>query len=101
MAWIDESPLFTVVDTLTGREADPEEVALDEHKFASQLIYCDMDNWYVDPYGNLALLDECGSYDVPFDDRFRLVWNSDALRRLLGMLEAGEFDAHGPQEVSG
>ena len=75
--------LFKVIDKRTGREAHPESIALDDEPFASNLVYCDMDGWYVNAYGELALLDECGSFDYPSDDRFELVWNKDALKKIL------------------
>ena len=77
-----KNPLFKVIDTLTGRDADPEEIALDRHEFASWLTFCAMDGWYIDKWGNLALLDECGCYDMPQDDRFQIVWNKEALIEL-------------------
>ena len=85
-----DKPLFKVIDTFCNEEADPETVALDESEFASSLIYCDMDGWYVNCYGEMALLDECGSYDMPFDDRFKLVWDRDVLRALLDGLEKAD-----------
>lgn len=77
--------LFTVIDTDTSKEADPEEIALNAKSgFASGLVYCDMDGWYVDAHGDLALLDECGNYDYPDNTRYQLVWNKEALREILG-----------------
>lgn len=78
-----DEPLFKVIDKKTGKEADIKAIALDDDVFASSLVYCDLDDWYVDAYGNLALLDECGSYDFPQDDRFEVVWNKDALKKII------------------
>ena len=58
--------IFKVIDTRTGWDVteDLERIALTED-WAKNLIYCDMQGWYIDTDGNLVLLDECGSYACP------------------------------------
>lgn len=65
---------FMVMDTSTGSEADIEEIALNE-PWAKNLIYCDMEGWYLGEDGSLMLADECGQHAFPPEpDRFKIIW---------------------------
>lgn len=50
---------FIVIDNNTGKEADTEEIALNE-EWAEHLIYCDIEGFAILENGELVLLDECG-----------------------------------------
>lgn len=67
---------FKVIDKMTGKEADPEEIALNE-AWADGLIYCDMEGFAVGEYGRLFLLDECGRHEYAPSDRFEVVWDAE------------------------
>lgn len=62
---------FTVIDKITGKEADVERIALTE-EWAKGLIYCDMEGFAVTEYGDLILLDECGRYVDVSQERFEV-----------------------------
>jgi hypothetical protein len=64
---------FWVLDMETGEPADMEKIALKE-KWASGLIYCDMENFALGGDGTLYLLDECGNCAECPKDRFQLVF---------------------------
>ena len=64
--------IFRVVDKKTGREADPEDIALHED-WAKGLIYCDMEGFALLQNGQLILMDECGNYEFCPEDRFEIV----------------------------
>ena len=64
--------IFWVVDKKTGREADPEWIALKED-WAKGLIYCDMEGFAILENGKLILVDECGNYEFCPEDRFEIV----------------------------
>lgn len=64
--------IFWVVDKKTGREADPELIALKED-WAKGLIYCDMEGFAILGNGRLILVDECGNYEFCPEDRFEIV----------------------------
>lgn len=64
--------LFWVVDKKTGREADPEDIALHED-WAHNLIYCDMDGFALLQNGQLILVDECGNFEYCPEGRFDVV----------------------------
>ncbi len=50
------------------------QIALKED-WAKHLVYCDMDGFVVNEYGELILMDECGNYACPPDlSRFKLEW---------------------------
>lgn len=68
------TPLFKVWDKLHDREPDIGQLALEED-WAMTLIYCDMEGWFVDPNGQLILVDECGSYAFPPEGRFDVLWS--------------------------
>lgn len=84
-------PLFHVWSTKEDCPAcDTPWIALNE-EWARGLIYCDMEGWYVSKYGEIALLDECGSCRWP-EDGYELRWNLDALKELVEKLEAGDAE---------
>lgn len=64
--------IFWVVDKKTGREADPEGIALHED-WAHDLIWCDMEGFAMLQNGVLILADECGNYEVCPEGRFEIV----------------------------
>ena len=64
--------IFRVVDKKTGRDADPEDIALHED-WAKGLIYCDMEGFALLQNGQLILMDECGNYEFCPEDRFEIV----------------------------
>jgi hypothetical protein len=71
------APLFRVIDTKTGMEADEVEIALHE-EWAKGLIYCDMDGWAICQDGEtIMLLDECGRHEFPPAGRFKVEWLRD------------------------
>jgi hypothetical protein len=64
---------FIVMDRTTGREADPEKIALHE-KWADDLVYCDMEGFALLQDGSLVLLDECGHVAYCPAERFDILW---------------------------
>lgn len=65
---------FKVIDTKTGEEADTYEIALHE-EWAKSLMYCDMEGFAIGEDGTLYLLDECGKWEYPEQERFKVVWD--------------------------
>ena len=66
---------FIVIDSQTGKEADPYNIALHED-WARHLCYCDMDGWAIQDDGSLLLLDECGRYAYADRERFKVKWDA-------------------------
>ncbi len=64
---------FRVIDTKTGKEADPEAIAVDE-EWADGLIYCDMEGFAIQEDGQLVLMDECGRFKYCPPDRFKIMY---------------------------
>lgn len=62
---------FTVIDKVTGKEADIERIALTE-EWAKGLAFCDMDGFAITECGDLILLDECGRYVDVSPERFEV-----------------------------
>lgn len=69
----EHSETFIVIDTKTGEEADPYEIALHED-WAKHLCYCDMDGWAIEDDGTLLLVDECGRFAYADRERFNVKW---------------------------
>ena len=69
-----ELKTFMVIDTTTGKEADPYEIALHE-EWAKNLMYCDMEGFAIEEDGTLILLDECGRHNYCPLERFEVVWD--------------------------
>ena len=69
---------FKVIDKKTGKEADPYEIALHE-EWAHNLMYCDMEGFFVGEEGDLILADECGNYEFVSKDRFEVVFEKESL----------------------
>ena len=67
---------FTVIDIKTGKEANPQEIALHEN-WAKNLIYCDMEGFAIMEDGSLILMDECGKYEYCPHGRFEVKWNDE------------------------
>ena len=66
--------MFHVIDTKTGKEADPYQIALTED-WAKGLMYCDMEGFAILEDGSLMLMDECGRYEFCPEGRFKVVWD--------------------------
>ena len=64
--------IFSVIDKKTGKEADPEEIALNED-WAKGLCYCDMEGFAILENGDLILADECGRHVYPPEGRFEII----------------------------
>lgn len=71
----EHSGSFIVIDTKTGKEAVPYDIALHE-EWAKHLCYCDMDGWALQDDGSLLLLDECGRFAYADRERFKVVWDA-------------------------
>lgn len=67
---------FRVIDSKTGKEADTYKIALRE-KWATGLVYCDMEGWALEEDGTLLLVDECGNFKYADRERFKVVWDED------------------------
>jgi hypothetical protein len=68
---------FKVIDKTTGKEADTYNIALNE-QWAKNLVYCDIEGWFIGEDGSLMLADECSNYAYPPDaDRFEVVFDED------------------------
>lgn len=65
---------FHVIDRKTGKEADTYRIALKE-KWATGLVYCDMEGFAIGEDGSLMLLDECGNFVYCDRERFEVVWD--------------------------
>lgn len=62
---------FEVIDTKTGEYADTEKIVLYE-SWAEDLIYCDIDGFYIDENGSLYLRDVRGNMAECPDGRFKV-----------------------------
>lgn len=65
--------MFTVIDKKTGKYPNLEQIALKED-WAKNLIYCDIDGFYLGEDGNLVLVDDCGNSAWCPCGRFKIVW---------------------------
>jgi len=70
---------FVVIDKLTEREADMEQIAIKE-EWARGLIYCDMEQFCLGEDGTLYLLDECGAFRYCPSGRFEVNFRGLASR---------------------
>ena len=68
---------FTVIDKNTCQEADLEQIAL-KAPWAKGLCYCDMEGFAIGQDGDMYLLDECGRWTYPPQDRFEVRWEDDS-----------------------
>lgn len=68
---------FKVIDTRTGKEPIYDHNHLFKEKWFkdSSLVWCDLEGWFIGEDGQLVLLDECGNYAIPPQDRFKVVFN--------------------------
>ena len=64
-------PKFTVIDKKTGEYPDLCKIAL-EKDWAKNLMYCDMEGFAIEEDGTLVLMDECGRYAYPPENRFEI-----------------------------
>ncbi len=69
---------FTVLDSHTGKIADPEQIARTE-KWAKDLMYIDMEGFAIQEDGSLILMDECGKFVYCPDNRFSIIINNGNL----------------------
>ncbi len=66
---------FIVMDTRTGKEADPCQIVLKED-WAKEagLCYCDMEGFFIGQDGTtLILADECGVFTFVDQERFKII----------------------------
>lgn len=63
---------FRVIDTNTGKEPDIYKIAKKE-EWAKDLIYCDMEGFFIGEEGDLILADECGNYVFCEENRFKII----------------------------
>ena len=73
---MSENRKFQVIDLKTGKEADTEDIALNED-WAQGLMYCDMEGFTIGEDGDLYLLDECGRWNQCPEGRFKVVWEDE------------------------
>jgi len=67
---------FKVIDLQTDKEADLYKIVLESYRaktWAKNLIYCDIEGWAVEDDGTLIVVDECGNFSYPPQERFKLV----------------------------
>ena len=62
---------FTVIDLETGEYPDVIRIALEEY-WAKNLVYCDIDGFYLGQDGELMLADECGNCASCPSGRFKV-----------------------------
>lgn len=69
---------FKVINVRTGKEPIYDHNHLFKEKWfkESNLIYCDIDGWYIGEDGYLILADECGNF-VYAPDHYKAVLISD------------------------
>ena len=65
---------FRVIDTKTGKEPDTYKIAKKE-EWAKDLIYCDMEGFFIGEEGDLILADECGNYVSCEENRFKIIFD--------------------------
>ena len=65
---------FIVIDKRTGKEPifDHNHIFKEKWFKQSNLIYCDIEGWYIGEDGMLVLADECGNIAYPPSDRFEV-----------------------------
>jgi len=63
---------FYVIDLVTGKIADTEQISLRED-WAAGLIHCDMEGFAITEDGDLVLMDECGNVRYCPTGRFRVI----------------------------
>ena len=66
---------FKVIDKRTGKEPIYDHNHLFKEKWFKQsnLIWCDLECWFIGEDGQLILADECGNFAYPPADRFEVV----------------------------
>jgi hypothetical protein len=62
---------FEVIDLKTGEEPDVMKIALKE-EWAKNLIYCDIDGFYIGEDVTLILIDDCRNFAYCPSDRFEI-----------------------------
>lgn len=62
---------FEIIDLLTEKYPDVNQIALNE-EWAKDLIYCDMEGFFIGEDGQLILADECGNFAYCPHDRFKI-----------------------------
>ena len=62
---------FNVIDLKTGINPDVERIALEED-WAKNLVYCDIDGFYLGQDGELILVDDCGNCATCPAGRFKI-----------------------------
>ena len=72
-----------VIDTKTGKEADPEAIAVNED-WADGLVYCDMEGFAIEEDGSLVLMDECGKFAYCPEGRFKVMFLTEEEPKVVG-----------------
>jgi len=67
-------PTFTVIDNLTGKEADEYKIVKSED-WAKHLMLGDIEAFALEDNGSLLLIDDCGNVAYCPDDRFSIVFD--------------------------
>lgn len=67
---------FDVIDKRTGKHPDLEKIALKE-EWAKDLIYCDIEGFFINEDGCLILADECGNFAYCPLGRFEVIEGED------------------------
>jgi hypothetical protein len=62
---------FSITDLKTGKEPDMGKIALEED-WAKELMYCDMEGFYIGEDCTLILADECGNFAYCPGNRFQI-----------------------------
>ena len=67
---------FKVIDKRSGKEPifDFNHIFREKWFKESNLIYCDIDGWYIGEDGTLILLDDCGNAAYPPSNRFEVLF---------------------------
>lgn len=78
--------LFTVIDKRTGHEPifDHNHIFKEKWFKQSSLIWCDISGWALDEDGSLMLVDDCNNIAYPPVDRFKVLFDLDAVKALGG-----------------
>ena len=66
---------FKVINTKTGKDPIFDFNHLFKEKWfkESNLIYCDIDGWYISEDGYLVLVDDCGNVGYPPQDKYKAI----------------------------
>lgn len=68
--------LFKVIDSVTGKEANPREI-VEQEDFADKLVWCNSYKFYIGVDGCLVLADEVGNFVFCDRERFKIVLDTN------------------------